>query len=191
MVCKIKSVSRMRTMPRNEALQRNVETIKIAGAVEKGKIYDWPDFYAKIFYTRTRCTQNTIPNQSLFDQVINIALISCFTTYIIDEIGVSQRDQGINAMLVVLNTTVLQSIRQKTKLIYSYYTFLYIRNNIGSFLEFLRAWSKKEMLNRYIKSWCGDWLNLSSLSILQNLLLISRFARKVDRGNLRQKQFTV
>ena len=128
MVCKIKSVSRMRTMPRNEALQRNVETIKIAGAVEKGKIYDWPDFYAKIFYTRTRCTQNTIPNQSLFDQVINIALISCFTTYIIDEIGVSQRDQGINAMLVVLNTTVLQSIRQKTKLIYSYYTFLYIRN---------------------------------------------------------------
>ena len=40
MVCKMKSVSRMRTMPRNEALQRNVETIKIAGAVVRGKIYD-------------------------------------------------------------------------------------------------------------------------------------------------------
>ena len=40
MVCKIKSVSRMWTMPRNETLQRNVETIKIAGAVVRGRIYD-------------------------------------------------------------------------------------------------------------------------------------------------------
>ena len=40
MVCKIKSVSRMRAMPRNETLYRNVETIKIAGAVVRGKIYD-------------------------------------------------------------------------------------------------------------------------------------------------------
>jgi len=30
----------MRTMPRNKTLQRNVETIKIARAVERGKIYD-------------------------------------------------------------------------------------------------------------------------------------------------------
>ena len=30
----------MRTMPRNEALQRNVETIKISRAVEWGKIHD-------------------------------------------------------------------------------------------------------------------------------------------------------
>ena len=123
MVCKIKSVSRMRTMPRNEALQRNVETIKIAGAVERGKIYDWPDFHAKLFYTRTRCTQNTIPNQSLFDQIINIASISCFTTYIS---GFFQWDQGINAMIIFLKTTVLQIIRQKRNL-YSYYIFLYIR----------------------------------------------------------------
>lgn len=40
MVCKIKLVLRMRGRPRNEALQRNVETIKIAGAVVRGRIYD-------------------------------------------------------------------------------------------------------------------------------------------------------
>ena len=54
MVCKIKSVSRMRAMPRNETLYRNVETIKIAGAVVRGKIYDWPDFYDILFYPHTR-----------------------------------------------------------------------------------------------------------------------------------------
>ena len=122
MVCKMKSVSRMRTMPRNKTLQRNVETIKIARAVERGKIHDWPGFHAKLFYTRTRCTQNTIPNQSLFDQVINIVLISCFTTYITVKIGFFQWDQGIDAMIIFLKTTVFPIIRQKRNL-YSYYIF--------------------------------------------------------------------
>ena len=63
MVCKIKLVLRMRGRPRNEALQRNVETIKIAGAVVRGRIYDWPDFYDILFYPRTRCMQNTMPKQ--------------------------------------------------------------------------------------------------------------------------------
>ena len=46
------------------------------------------------------------------------------------------------------------------------------------FFEFVWAWSKKEMLNRYIKRWCRDWLNLSSLSILQKFVVNFSFCKE-------------